>query len=68
MTAITLDLHSIVDLTDEQFYQLAQANPDIKIERDAEGKIIVMPPTGGNTSIRLWHKRSQFHQTPASSH
>jgi len=38
MTAITLDLHPIVDLTDEQFYQLCQANPDIKIERDAEGK------------------------------
>jgi len=33
-----LDLHPIVDLTDEQFYQLCQANPDIKIERDAEGK------------------------------
>lgn len=52
MTAITLDLHSIVDLTNEQFYQLARANPDIKIERNAEGKIIVMPPTGGRTGNR----------------
>jgi Uma2 family endonuclease len=52
MTAITLDLHSIIDLTDEQFYQLARANPDIKLERNAEGKLIVMPPTGGNTGRR----------------
>jgi len=29
MTAITLDLHSIIDLT-EHFYQLCQKNPDIK--------------------------------------
>ena len=52
MITITLDLHSIVDLTDKQFYQLCQANPDIKLERNAEGKIIVMPPTGGNTGKR----------------
>lgn len=43
MDALTLDIKSVIDLTDEQFYQLCQANPDIKIERDAEGKIIVMP-------------------------
>lgn len=56
MTAIALDLHSIVNLTDEQFYQLCQENPDIKLERTAEGKIIVMPPTGwgtGNRNIKL---------------
>lgn len=52
MTTITLDLHSIIDLTDKQFYQLCQANPDIKLERNAEGKLIVMPPTGGETGNR----------------
>ncbi len=69
MTAITLDLHPIIDLTDEQFYQLCQANPDIKIERDAEGKIIVMPPTGGNTGRRnadlttdltIWNRQTKL--------
>lgn len=39
MTTITLDLHSIIELTDEQFYRLCQANPDIKLERNAEGKL-----------------------------
>ena len=52
MTAINLDLHSIVDLTDEQFYHLCQANPDIKLERNAKGELIVMPPTGWGTGKR----------------
>ena len=52
MTAITLDLHSIVDLTDEQFYKLCQANPDVKLETNAKGKLIIVPPTGGNTGRR----------------
>ncbi len=41
MTAITLNFHSVVDLTDEQFSKLCQANPDIKLERTAKGELIV---------------------------
>lgn len=52
MTAITLDFNSVVDLTDEQFSKLCQANPDIKLERTAKGELIVMPPTGGETGKR----------------
>ena len=52
MTAITLDFHSVVDLTDAQFSKLCQANPDIKLERTAKGELIVMPPTGGETGKR----------------
>lgn len=52
MTAFTLDLHSIVDLTDEQFYQLCQANPGIRFERTAKGELIIMPPTGWGTGNR----------------
>jgi len=36
MTAITLDLHSIVDLTDEQFTSSAKRDPD-KLERNPKG-------------------------------
>ncbi|MCC5639696.1 Uma2 family endonuclease [Nostoc sp. CHAB 5844] len=49
MTAITFNLNSIVQFTDEQFYQLCRENPDVKFERNAQGEIIVMPPTGGET-------------------
>ena len=52
MTAITLDFHSVVDLTDEQFSKLCQLNPDIKLERTAKGELIVMSPTGWGTGNR----------------
>lgn len=49
MTALTLKLDSVVRLTDEQFYQLCQDNPELKLERAATGELIVMSPTGGET-------------------
>lgn len=52
MTAITLNFPSILALTDEQFYQLCQANADLRLERTNEGELIIMPPTGGETGHR----------------
>lgn len=52
MTALTLNLDPIVHLTDEQFYQLCQANRDVKFERTADGELVVMPPTGGESGRR----------------
>ncbi|MDJ0591239.1 MAG: Uma2 family endonuclease [Pleurocapsa sp. MO_226.B13] len=51
MNTFTLDLQSI-QLTDEQFYQLCINNRDLRIERDANGDLIIMPPTGGQTGNR----------------
>jgi Uma2 family endonuclease len=52
MTALTLNLNSIIKLTDEQFYQLCQDNETLRFERTATGELIIMPPTGGETSNR----------------
>ncbi|MGB3205264.1 MAG: Uma2 family endonuclease [Crinalium sp.] len=49
MTAITINLKPIIELNDEQFYQLCRKNPDVKFERNAQGELIIMPPTGGET-------------------
>lgn len=49
MTAFTLNLKPIVQLTDEQFYRLCRANPDLKFERNASGGLIILAPTGGET-------------------
>lgn len=49
--AVALDFHS-VGLTDEQFYQLCQDNEDLRLELTAEGDLIIMPPTGGETGSR----------------
>jgi Uma2 family endonuclease len=46
----TLELK--IDLTDEQFFQLCQNNRDLQFERTASGELLIMPPTGGETSNR----------------
>ena len=40
------------EMTDEEFFEFCQANRDFRIERAAEGEVIVMPPTGGETGNR----------------
>jgi Uma2 family endonuclease len=55
MIAIHLPANSIelsIDLTDEQFFQLCQNNRDYQFERTASGELIIMSPTGSETSIR----------------
>lgn len=49
MTAFTISLEPVIHMTDEQFYQLCRANPDLKLERSETGELIVMSPTGGET-------------------
>lgn len=52
MTALVLNLDSVIHLTDEQFYQLCQTNRDIRLECTAKRELIVMAPTGGETGSR----------------
>jgi Uma2 family endonuclease len=37
-------------VTDEQFLQFIKANPDLRLERSATGELIVMSPTGSESS------------------
>ncbi|MEH2400228.1 Uma2 family endonuclease [Nostoc sp.] len=56
MTALILNLSPTIELTDEQFFQLCQNNRDLRLERTAQGELIIMPPTGwesGNRNSRL---------------
>jgi Uma2 family endonuclease len=39
-------------LSDDALFRLCANNPDLRIERTAQGDLIVMPPTGGETSRR----------------
>jgi Uma2 family endonuclease len=39
-------------LSEEEFFEFCRANDEWRIERTAEGDIIIMPPTGGKTGIR----------------
>jgi Uma2 family endonuclease len=52
MNPLILNNPETAPITREQFYQLCAANRDLKLERTATGGLIIMPPTGGETSKR----------------
>jgi Uma2 family endonuclease len=72
---LTVDLKQ-VHLTDEQFYQLCISNPELSIERNAAGGLILMSPVGGDSGSRemglggelyLWNKSTNLGKTFSSS-
>ena len=83
MNPLTINLPSIleldignINLTDEQFFQLCQNNPDLRFERTASGELIIMPPTGSITSDRnsdlnyqltAWNRKYKLGKTFDSS-
>ncbi|PZO44656.1 MAG: hypothetical protein DCF17_03760 [Shackletoniella antarctica] len=76
MSAITISLDPVGTLTDEAFYQLCRANPDVKFERSAQGELVIMSPTGGESGRRnaditidlgLWNRQTQLGYTFDSS-
>ncbi len=67
-TTITLDV-SLMQLSDEQFYQLCAANPDLRIEINGDGELVIMPPAFGDTGERnfdlvvqlgIWNRQSKL--------
>jgi Uma2 family endonuclease len=76
MTAITISLDPVGALTDEAFYQLCRAKPDVKFERSAQGELIITSPTGGESGRRnaditidlgIWNRQTQLGYTFDSS-
>ena len=47
--AINIDV-LLKDFTEEDFFEMCRQNPDLRFEMSKEGDIIIMPPTGGETS------------------
>jgi Uma2 family endonuclease len=65
-----------VHFTDEQFYQLCIHNPELIIERNAKGVLIVMSPVGGDSGNREaeyiidlgnWNRQTQLGKVFSSS-
>ncbi|MEA5465880.1 Uma2 family endonuclease [Leptothoe sp. PORK10 BA2] len=76
MTAFTITLDPMGILSDEVFYQLCRANPDVKLERSAQGELVIITPTGGEsgrcnaditTDLNLWNRQTQLGYTFDSS-
>ncbi len=49
METITLDLKSVIQLNDDQFYELYWKNPEVKFERNVEEKLVVIFSPGRET-------------------
>jgi Uma2 family endonuclease len=69
MTSVAVKVPPKLKVTDEQFVQLVQANPDLRMERTAQGELIVMAPTGSEsghynaeltTEFTLWNRQTQL--------
>ena len=68
MNALTVNLESVIDMTDEQFFQLCQNNRELRFERNANGELIIMSPAGGETGNRNGRLNQQlFNWTDADS-
>lgn len=46
---LLLTLPHPLKLSDEQFEQLVQANPEMRLELTSSGELMIMSPTGGET-------------------
>jgi Uma2 family endonuclease len=51
MEPLTLSLDSIIEITDEQFFQICQRNSELRFERNAVGDISIMTPAGSMTGM-----------------
>ncbi|NER89724.1 Uma2 family endonuclease [Moorena sp. SIO3A2] len=73
---IVLRMPPELDMDDDQFFEFCQVNRDLLIERTFDGEIIIMPPTGGETSdknsdinfqLRLWNRQTKLGKVFESS-
>jgi len=73
---LVVHLEPVLRLSDEQLYAITQLNRDLRIERNAWGELIIMPPTGGDTGernaeitmqLRWWAKQDKTGATFDSS-
>jgi Uma2 family endonuclease len=55
-------------MSDDEFYEFCMANPDVRLERTAEGEIIIVPPAGLESGfqsgdafgeLRAWARRNR---------
>jgi len=76
MHSLTISLDSVIELNNEQYYQLCRQNSDLKFERNAQGDITIMAPEGGETGMRsasitidlgIWNRKTKLGYTFGSS-
>ncbi|WP_373478332.1 Uma2 family endonuclease [Geminocystis sp.] len=75
MTTV-LNLESIISLNRDQFYQLCLNNPELSLERNPQGELIIMSPVGGMSGkkeanliidIGNWNRQKKLGEVFSSS-
>jgi len=65
---VVLRTRPALELTDDQFFDFCQLNDDLRMERTAEGDILIMSPVGAegsagnselNMQLRVWAKKDR---------
>ena len=59
---LLLRLAPVIEMSDQQFFELCQLNRDLRIELTSQRDLVIMPPTGGETG------RMNFELTGLLSH
>ena len=69
MTALTLQIPPSLEFTDDEFEQIVAFNQELRLELTAQGELIIMSPTGGETGNRnfeiyidlgIWNRKNNF--------
>jgi Uma2 family endonuclease len=58
----TLILDPEKRLSDEKYLRFCKANPDLRLERTAQGEIVIVPPAGADSDYRCLDTGSQLLQ------
>jgi len=71
-----INFEPLIKLTSETFYQLCLANPDISMEKNPQGELIIMSSVGGESGNReanlmielgIWNRKYKLGQVFSSS-
>ncbi len=49
---MVVNLLPLAALSEEDFLAMCAANPELRLERDARGEVLIMPPEGGESGYR----------------
>lgn len=57
---LTINLPAIAPMTHEQFYEFCSINRELRIERNASGEVVIMPPAFSDTGNRNFNIAAQL--------
>ncbi|WP_221389839.1 Uma2 family endonuclease [Dyadobacter sp. NIV53] len=66
---LAINIPQIDTFSDDELYMFCRANPELRIERNEKGQIVIMPPTGIETSFRnsdlvteinIWNRKTRL--------